>query len=751
MCAAVGAAKPGERRGRRAIWLASCEETCPGDQLLVLGAHAALGAWNPQAALRLETSEGRFPIWQGCVHVPESGGQGLVEGAYSPKAIEWKLAVRRADGRLQWEPGANRCSVPPAGSSSEAWILRAAFGRAEGSRQGQLGDDGLLAVRWAEAEREVSSGTAEVGLATPVGELADHRHGDDRGLVITWEALCSATRPGDVLLVVGSASELGAWDPLQALRLETAADVWPTWRGTIKLTSVASSAPVAWKLALLRAGGSIDWEPLGADRFLNIGCGGGEELILRVMFGGACEEEWRAAPPLPAGLHNLQSSHSAVPGAWQLQSAASAAATVVVEEALEPEDPETEHPPETPLTVVFVEDSAAEEAAAPSALELRRAGRPSSWVNAANVVRLCLYLSRVVARRKEERAAVEALGEATLLADRLAPHLEAARRRLRERRMSFHPALAAVVWRLCCLHAQWIAFMNFHAARMIHMLRLAMFAYLHGAPQDPCQKRKGERLPEKGGRQEQRPAYEVEQVGEEPTKEVGPDCEANRESSNEEVAESKKEWEVMVTPARCASAGRSTSACTSPACPPSIVQRLNEIESQWEKFRKSKVSNTVKLPRCDGKNSKDAPTLLQERRRQNPLIFQASPLRRRRPPPQGGANGERQAPVAGVGVPSSGSAAAPAVPAATASTVPISTSAPLAAKGGKEGGVMLAELSLEDRLQEVQKLRSEEAKKLKELEVLQARLRELSSALECGVANQRLEVSPSAFVNASEV
>jgi len=93
-------ARPVRVAGRTVVWEVLCDATSYGDTLLVVGADPALGAWDPDAGLQLSTDPSSFPWWR--------GGESLAD---CPQEVAWKLAVRRADGSVLWEPGANRETV----------------------------------------------------------------------------------------------------------------------------------------------------------------------------------------------------------------------------------------------------------------------------------------------------------------------------------------------------------------------------------------------------------------------------------------------------------------------------------------------------------------------------------------------------------------------------------------------------------------------------------------------------------------
>ena len=75
-----------------------CEEadTQWGEVVCVVGNHPALGHWDPQRAVRLDTARSLFPRWSGFVDL-SAGTQ-----------IEYKYIRLKSDGSVIWELGSNR-------------------------------------------------------------------------------------------------------------------------------------------------------------------------------------------------------------------------------------------------------------------------------------------------------------------------------------------------------------------------------------------------------------------------------------------------------------------------------------------------------------------------------------------------------------------------------------------------------------------------------------------------------------------
>jgi HKD family nuclease len=117
---------------------------------------------------------------------------------------------------------------------------------------------------------------------------------------------------GDKVVIVGGATELGAWDPTQGVELRTSSGIFPVWSGKVRLPAATSTS---WKAVLIRADGSVRWE-LGQDRALTVDTSGtdtvtsGEfrdEIEVRLAITG---------PVLPQGhTLSLVGAHEAL-GAW---------------------------------------------------------------------------------------------------------------------------------------------------------------------------------------------------------------------------------------------------------------------------------------------------------------------------------------------------------------------------------------------------------------------------------------------------
>lgn len=80
-----------------------CRFTTPGDELIAAGNHPRFGSWDPSSSMPLSTTPQMFPLWTTPTFLFIFSGMGL-------GFIEYKYAIRKRDGAIQWEPIAgNRC------------------------------------------------------------------------------------------------------------------------------------------------------------------------------------------------------------------------------------------------------------------------------------------------------------------------------------------------------------------------------------------------------------------------------------------------------------------------------------------------------------------------------------------------------------------------------------------------------------------------------------------------------------------
>ena len=94
---------------------------------------------------------------------------------------------------------------------------------------------------------------------------------------VNFRAVCSETKWGDTLVVVGSS--IGGWSPSSGLRMVTDGSLYPEWNcaAAIELSvrdgsrGTPGGYATEYKLVILRADGSEEWEPLDGNRRIDVG------------------------------------------------------------------------------------------------------------------------------------------------------------------------------------------------------------------------------------------------------------------------------------------------------------------------------------------------------------------------------------------------------------------------------------------------------------------------------------------------
>eukprot|EP00747_Dinoflagellata_sp_TGD_P162251 gnl/TRDRNA2_/TRDRNA2_179647_c0_seq1.p1 gnl/TRDRNA2_/TRDRNA2_179647_c0~~gnl/TRDRNA2_/TRDRNA2_179647_c0_seq1.p1 ORF type:complete len:551 (+),score=64.95 gnl/TRDRNA2_/TRDRNA2_179647_c0_seq1:50-1702(+) len=103
------------------LWVVSCNNTAPGDSVVIVGSTEELGEWDIAKGLWL-SSGAMFPEWHIRSKLPIS----------TTKVSEYKIVVVNADGHpVEWEPGNNRKLVLPENPRpGHAWVVQVKFGEA---------------------------------------------------------------------------------------------------------------------------------------------------------------------------------------------------------------------------------------------------------------------------------------------------------------------------------------------------------------------------------------------------------------------------------------------------------------------------------------------------------------------------------------------------------------------------------------------------------------------------------------------
>ncbi|KAL8455669.1 hypothetical protein Emag_000491 [Eimeria magna] len=132
------------------------------------------------------------------------------------------------------------------------------------------------------------------------------------GRRVIFECRCSSTVPGQWLSVVGSASQLGAWDAQRGVKLQTTASSFPVWSSPeVWLPSDGvhtPETPLEFKFVISGPDPNrVQWEQLPANRKIQ---GGSESIHYRATYG---EERFEQVPllPFPAVAAPRGSTHEA--------------------------------------------------------------------------------------------------------------------------------------------------------------------------------------------------------------------------------------------------------------------------------------------------------------------------------------------------------------------------------------------------------------------------------------------------------
>ena len=135
------------------------------------------------------------------------------------------------------------------------------------------------------------------GVPLPAGGAAA---GGTRGVSFQVQA---ETRWGDTVVLVGSAPQLGVWDPARGLPLVTDAASYPLWR-LPAAQSLTVGEVCEFKFVIMRAAHegqpcSVEWEELQDNRRLQLGAEAPAELRLEMIWGTPRTLAWRrtCAPP----------------------------------------------------------------------------------------------------------------------------------------------------------------------------------------------------------------------------------------------------------------------------------------------------------------------------------------------------------------------------------------------------------------------------------------------------------------------
>eukprot|EP00928_Gymnodinium_smaydae_P041151 TRINITY_DN2785_c0_g1_i2.p1 TRINITY_DN2785_c0_g1~~TRINITY_DN2785_c0_g1_i2.p1 ORF type:complete len:790 (-),score=206.28 TRINITY_DN2785_c0_g1_i2:217-2586(-) len=188
------------------------EKTAWGDVVKIVGSSAQLGAWDVAKGIALTTDEGKYPDWSTSMLVN-----------FEPN-LEYKFVQVHTNGDVTWESfDGNRQLLP---GTNE---VKAAFGQ--------------VSLMQAAAPRQAEPRQAPV-VTFRVRENS------------SW---------GDVVKIVGSSAQLGAWDVAKGLDLSTDESTYPFWTASVQ---VAFEPNLEYKFVLVSPEGAVVWEPFDGNRQL---------------------------------------------------------------------------------------------------------------------------------------------------------------------------------------------------------------------------------------------------------------------------------------------------------------------------------------------------------------------------------------------------------------------------------------------------------------------------------------------------
>jgi len=197
-----------------------------GDRMFVVGSLPELGAWAPDSTMvEMYTNEQDFPVWR-------SGWVDVTMTALI--ALGYKYAIGRSSGGCECDNGGV--------------------------------DSNPLTFVWEDrVNRELAAPASElesVAVADIFNDDADKDGG--RKLLARFAVECKDTLPGDRLVVVGSAPELGGWNPdASRVSFRTGLSDFPVWRsGWLLMDADALATPEMrlYKYVIIHKDGKHSWE-----------------------------------------------------------------------------------------------------------------------------------------------------------------------------------------------------------------------------------------------------------------------------------------------------------------------------------------------------------------------------------------------------------------------------------------------------------------------------------------------------------
>ena len=117
---------------------------------------------------------------------------------------------------------------------------------------------------------------------------------------------------GEVVYIVGSTPQLGAWNPKRGIRMTTNEDTYPIWRCEPLLLNEGGEGSCEYKFVVVSSNDEVRWEPLPNNRRLLLG---GDEVQVIADWGSLDALPQRvvrsAGPPSLPSVVELREEHSA--------------------------------------------------------------------------------------------------------------------------------------------------------------------------------------------------------------------------------------------------------------------------------------------------------------------------------------------------------------------------------------------------------------------------------------------------------
>jgi hypothetical protein len=124
---------------------------------------------------------------------------------------------------------------------------------------------------------------------------------------VTFKVICADTQPGDSLLLVGSVSELGCWQPDKAVILTTNAVSFPVWKCEIPMS--CCGIPFEFKFILKSADGALHWEDLPSKSNRNGNVYGGHFAALDCGLFGYSQHHFVSSTPTHESQRDIKVQH----------------------------------------------------------------------------------------------------------------------------------------------------------------------------------------------------------------------------------------------------------------------------------------------------------------------------------------------------------------------------------------------------------------------------------------------------------